>query len=541
MLQANRITKYYGAQLILDGVSFTINPGDHAGLVGPNGCGKSTLLHILAGEEEPDGGTVSLSSDASLGYLPQGVRIEDDSNIFDYVLAGIAGYAQVKREMLDLAARLEAEPQNEHLLTVYGDSLTLFEGLGGYKLEHRMQAILGGLGVGHLPPETPVRQLSGGEGTRVSLARLLLSAPSYLLLDEPTNHLDIEALEWLEDFLHTYSGAVLVVSHDRALLDNTVGRILELNEHTHQVREYTGNFSTYAREKERERQKLLAIWKDQQAEIRRMEADIQRTRQQAQNTEQRTIDSSQRRYAKKVAKKATARQKRLQRYLESGERIEKPATLEHIRLDFGRPMRSGQMVVHLEGIGLHYGERWLFQDANLDLQYGDRVALVGPNGSGKTSLLQLIMGEVPPAEGTTRTGPSVQFGYMPQKQENLDPTSTAMQVIQALAPMGENEVHHFLHFFLFKPDEVRREVGRLSYGQRARLLLARLVASGANCLILDEPINHLDIPSREQFEEALLTYPGTVLIAVHDRAFIRRFAKGIWRIRDRCIQRQYEL
>jgi ATPase subunit of ABC transporter with duplicated ATPase domains len=541
MLQANRVTKYYGAQLILDSVSFTINPSGRVGLVGPNGSGKTTLLRILAGEEEPDNGTVSLSSGSSLGYLPQGVRIDQDTSISDYVLSGIEGHQQAKNEMSELAARLEADPQNKQLLAMYGDSLTQFERLGGYALEHRMQAILDGLGVGYLLLETPVRQLSGGEGTRVSLARLLLSVPSYLLLDEPTNHLDIEALEWLEDFLHSYSGAVLVVSHDRALLDNTVKRILELGEHTHKVREYTGNYSDYALEKAREYEKLLAIWKDQQAEIRRLEADIQRTKQQAQNTEQKTIDSSQRRYAKKVAKKATVRQKRLHRYLESDNRIEKPATLEHIRLDFGKSMRSGQMVARLENIGLRYGERWLFQIVNLDLQYGDRVALVGPNGSGKTSLLRLIMDEIPPAEGIIRTGPSVQFGYMPQKQENLDPTSNAMQVIQALAPIGESEVHHFLHFFLFQPDEVRREVGRLSYGQRARLLLARLVVSGANCLVLDEPINHLDIPSREQFEEALMVYQGTVLVAAHDRAFVRRFAQHIWRIHDQHIQKQFEL
>ncbi len=541
MLQANQISKSYGAQTVLDGVSFVINPGDRTGLVGPNGSGKTTLLRILTGEEMPDSGLVSLSPGETLGYLPQGLPLSTDSTVEEYMLSGIAGYAEARRSMAQALDELEKAPADPQALQHYGDALTRFENLGGYTLEHQVEIILNGLGLGYLQSDARLKPLSGGERTRLSLARLLLAAPSILVLDEPTNHLDIAALEWLESFLTDYRGAVLIVSHDRVFLDRTVRRILELNENTRQVREYHGSYSDYALAKEKEREKLWAIWRDQQVEIRRLEADVQRTKQQALSTERGINDSSQRRYAKKVAKKALSKEKRLIRYLESGERIEKPATLEHIRLDFGSPMRSGQMVVQMKEVGQCFGERWLFRAVNRSLEYGERVALVGPNGSGKTSLLRLILGEAQPAEGKISVGPSVRLGYMPQQQETLHPHTSPLEVIRALAPMSVSEVHHFLHFFLFEADEVQREVGKLSYGQRARLLLARLVVSGANCLLLDEPINHLDIPSREQFEEALAAFPGTVLVSAHDRAFIRHFASSIWRLDAGRIDLVYEL
>ncbi|MFN2145620.1 MAG: ribosomal protection-like ABC-F family protein [Anaerolineales bacterium] len=541
MLQANQINHAYGAQTVLTNVSFVINPGEHVGLVGPNGSGKTTLLRILTAEEEPDSGVVSLAPGDTLGYLPQGLEAALDLSVEQYLLTGIAGYLEARRSMEKSLKALTADPNDPACLKDYGEHLTRFERLGGYDLEHRLEAVLAGLGLDYLPLGASLGPLSGGERTRLSLARLLLAEPSVLVLDEPTNHLDIEALEWLEDFLLGYAGAVLVVSHDRVFLDRIVTRILELDDLTHEVREYYGSYSDFAEAKRKEREKLLETWKDQQAEIRRLEADIHRTKQQALSTEQSTINDKMRRYAKKVAKKAISKEKRLQRYLEDEARVEKPTTLAHIRLDFGAPMRSGQVVAEVESLGQCFGDRWLFRDANRTLQYGERVALVGPNGSGKTTLLRLLLGQMQPTEGQVSVGPSVQLGYMPQQQETLDPKATALEIIRAIAPMSVSDVHHFLHFFLFEADEVRRQVGLLSSGQRARLLLARLVVSGANCLLLDEPINHLDIPSRQQFEDALGAFPGTVLISVHDRAFIRNFASSIWRIRDGGIDRLYEL
>ena len=376
----------------------------------------------------------------------------------------------------------------------------------------------------------PINHLSGGQRTRVSLARLLISHPSILLLDEPTNHLDIEALEWLEGFLAAYRGAVLVVSHDRRFLDMTVRRILELDPDKHTLREYAGNYSQYEETKDSELERLWGSWKDQQVEVRRLEEDIRRTKEHALSTERGTRNDHQRRLAKKVAQRAISKEKRLQRYMGSDERVERPDAPEQMRLAFAPNLRSGQVVITLKEVSKAFGKNILFEGVDQVLQHGERVALVGPNGSGKTTLLKMIMNEVEPTSGVVTVGPSVRIGYMPQQQEVLDPRENALETIQRLAPMNESEVFNFLHYFLIYGDKVRLPTSYLSYGERSRLMLARLVVSGANCLLLDEPINHLDIPSRQQFELALEAFPGTILVSVHDRAFIERFATRIWRV-----------
>lgn len=531
MLQLTHVSKSYGAQTILDDVSFVVNAGERVGLVGPNGCGKTTLLRIIAGQAQPDRGVVSLR--ASVGYLPQGIALDDARTVGEYVRAGVTEYDEARARVEALAAQLAQSPE---LIAQYGEAVARFEALGGYAVEHRIEEILAGLGL-DVPQDALIAKLSGGQRTRVGLACLLLAEPNLLLLDEPTNHLDIDALEWLERFLADYRGAAIIVSHDWAFLDATISRILELDEQTHRVTEYAGNYSIYAATKARERDKQWAAWKDQQAEIRRIEADIARTKAQAQRTEQRTKNDQLRRYAKKVAKKAKAREHRLRRYLDSQERVDKPQQTWKMKLEFGAMPRGGQIVVTLNDLGCAFGERWLFRHANLTLQHGERIALVGPNGSGKTTLLRIIAGELAPSEGGVHIGSNVRVGYMPQEQETLDAHTMPLEIIRALAPMSETEARHFLHFFLFEGDEVFTRVGALSYGERARLLLARLVVSGANCLLLDEPINHLDIPSRARFQSALDAFPGTVLIAVHDRAFIDRFAVGIWAVEEGVVRR----
>ncbi len=538
MLQVHQAAKYYGVQTILENITFSINPEDRVGLVGPNGSGKSTLLRILTGEEAPDQGSVFLAPGANLGYLPQGLELDLEDSVGAYIRAGMAGFQEAYQQV-EMFTRLLESDHTQPVLDAYGEALSRFEALGGFGVEHKIDTVLEGLGLGEVAQEERMRHLSGGQRTRVGLARLLVAEPSILLLDEPTNHLDIEALEWLEGFLTTYRGAVLIVSHDRRFLDQSVRRILELDPDKHTLREYPGNYSEYQEMKAREIEKQWGEWKDQQTETRRLEQDIRQTKEHALSTERGTNNDHMRRLAKKVAQRAKAKEKRLQRYLSAEERVERPNAEGSMRLAFSPNLRSGQMVISLSEVGMAFGERWLFQDVNQTLQYGERVALVGPNGAGKTTLLRLIMGEVMPTKGTVFVGPSVRIGYMPQQQEALDPRESALETIQHLAPMNETEMFTFLHYFLIQGDKVRLPTANLSYGERARLLLARLVVSGANCLLLDEPINHLDIPSRQQFETALEAFPGAVLVSVHDRAFIDRFATRLWRIKAGTLRHEH--
>ncbi len=540
MLVVNNLTKFYGSRVILDAVSFVINQGDRVGLVGANGCGKSTLLRIIAGEEAPDSGQVAVDSSARLGYLQQKLEVPAGRTIAEQVRSGIEGLEEAHKAVERLASRMASASDDklDQTIAAYNAALTRFEALGGYQADHRMEALLAHLGLASLNPDSPVDLLSGGEQTRIQLAGLLLAEPNLLLLDEPTNHLDIGALEWLEGYLAGYPGAVLVVSHDRAFLDRVVTQILELDDLTHRVTAYAGNYTAYAGAKARGIDKQWEAWRDQQAEIRRIKRDIQRTHQQAQRAERATNNDYYRRLAKKVAKKAKARESRLERTLNSGEMVEKPAQRWNLKLDFGEMPRGGQEVIVLEGVGHRYeGQDWLFRHADLMLTHGERIALLGPNGSGKSTLLRIIAGELDPAEGQARIGANVRLGYMPQGQETLDPDATPLSLIRGAAPLSETDARNFLHFFLFPGDEVFVPVGSLSYGERARLLLARLVLEGANCLVLDEPLNHLDIPSRERFEAALDVFPGTVLAAVHDRAFIEQFASGVWALEDGALRR----
>ncbi|CAG0940436.1 putative ABC transporter ATP-binding protein YheS [Anaerolineae bacterium] len=553
MLQLTHITKSYGIQTVLDDVSFIVNAGERVGLIGPNGCGKTTLLRIIAGQEQPDRGVASLH--ASVGYLAQGIALDDARTIGEYVRAGIAGYADARHQVELLAAQMAQSPE---LIAEYGQALVRFDALGGYAVEQRAEEILAGLGL-DAPQDTPINQLSGGQRTRVGLARVLLAEPNLLLLDEPTNHLDIAALEWLERFLASYRGAAIIVSHDWMFLDATVTRILELDDKTHRIAEYVGNYSDYRDAKERERETQFAAWQDQQIEVKRLQNAARHMRGLAKFRKGGKADTGDK-FAKgffanrglETVRRAKQIERRVERLL-TEEKIDKPQQSWQMKLEFGTAPRGGQIVLTLDDLGFAYcgddllGRRrqddragrptWLFRHANLTLRHGERIALVGANGSGKTTLLRIIAGELAPSEGSVRIGVNVRIGYMPQEQETLDANATPLALIRSIAAMDETDARHLLHFFLFEGEAVFTCVGALSFGERARLLLARLVVSGVNCLLLDEPINHLDIPSRARFQTALEAFPGAILIATHDRAFIDQFAThaknagraaGIW-------------
>jgi ATP-binding cassette subfamily F protein 3 len=538
MLQVSNLSKSFGDHLVFERVSFVLNAGERLGLIGSNGCGKTTLLKIILGELQPDTGSAWRSpAGLRVGYLAQSLQFEPGQTVGQAMKAGIAGLAEAEARLEGLAVALAAAhgPELQRLLGQYDQAAQAFERLGGYDVGARTDAILGGLGFQSLDLETPVEILSGGQKTRLGLARLLLANPDLLLLDEPTNHLDIGALEWLEQFLRGYRGAILIVSHDRAFLDHTVSAVLELDELSHTAVSYPGTYSAYVEAKEREREKQWAAYREQQEFIIRLQSTIAAKKGYARSIEQGTIDFAPRKIAKGIAHKAVIQQRRLQRLLDSEERIERPGLTWQMKLDFAETAPTGRDVLRLEGVSMGFGPRELFRDVTLTLRAGERVALVGPNGSGKTTLARLILGELPPWSGRIRLGTGVRLGYYAQEQQDLDPDGTPYESILAVAPLSQTEVRSFLHRFLFAGDEVFLPVRSLSFGERARLSLARLVVQGCNFLLLDEPINHLDIPSRSRFEQAMSAFTGTVLAIVHDRYFIEHFATGVWAIEGATI------
>ncbi len=543
MLQVNKVSKRYGDDVILDGVSFVVNPGDRVGLIGPNGCGKTTLFRIIIGEEPPDGGGVAFSpSELRVGYLAQGLEYSPDDTVGDLLLSQ-SRRQQVEAEVARLAAAMAAASgeEQETLFEAYNTALAELETLGDEVVAHKAQVVLAGLDLAGLSLDTPVQILSGGQKTRLGLARVLLSEPQLLLLDEPTNHLDIDALEWLEVWLRDFRGAALIVSHDRAFLDHTVSRVLDLDFGEHCVTEYVGNYSDYIEAWEKKHEKQWALYHDQVAEIERLKRDAQQTKRQALRAEHAAYSVNERRLAKKVAKKAKAKEKRLERYLERDDLVERPRFTWQMKLEFEDLPQSGQDVLTLEDVAMGFDGPSLFSDVNQVLRQGERVALIGPNGAGKTTLLRLITGELTPTAGQIRLGSNVRLGYYAQEQETLDEASNAYETVRAVAPVSETETRNFLHYFLFSGDDVFIPVRDLSYGERSRLTLAVLVAQGCNLLLLDEPINHLDIPSRERFEQAMRAYEGTVMAVVHDRYFIGRFATALWVVERGSVQRYIDL
>ena len=522
-------------------VSFTVNAGERVGLIGPNGCGKTTLLRIIAGEIDASSGSVQrIPPHLRVGYLAQGLPAPDETPLRDVLFPRAADLRVAEDEVERLAGVLASAGDDLKTLTpAYDAALARLEHLSRDDDPGTVERVLAGLDLAALPLDAPVGTLSGGQKTRLGLAALLLNDPQLLLLDEPTNHLDVTALTWLEGWLRDFPGGALIVSHDRTFLDETVTRLVALNDQTGTARVFEGSYSAYAAAVRSELDRQWAQWRDQQVEIARLQADMRQTMACAVRKENATNNDRQRRYAKKVAHKAKAKETRLRRYLESAERVEKPRSRWGLKLDFGDLPPTGQDVVFLDKLTAGYDPRApLLRDLTLTVRAGERVAVLGPNGHGKSTLLKTIVGMLPPLAGRVRLGASVRVGYLAQQQEILDPGSNALAVIQAEAPLGHTKARSFLHYFLFSGDDVFMPIADLSFGERARLMLAVLVARGANLLVLDEPINHLDVPSREKFEEALGAFQGSVLTVVHDRYFVDRFATTVWTIADGALREE---
>ncbi len=531
MLTVQNISKSYGIETILKDISFSLNPGERMGMVGPNGCGKTTLLRILTRQEMPDAGSFHTPPGVAIGYMPQGLELDGHETVGSFLQQE---GSDLSRQLESLALALAKAPEHTGLLQAY--DLTLRRLQAAAESSGRLAEVRAGLGLDGFPPETPLGILSGGQKTRLSLARVLLAEPQLLLLDEPTNHLDLEMLAWLEGWLGRFRGAALIVSHDRAFLDAVATGILEIDLRTHKGRLYPGNYSDYLEARQAELERHWQAYQDQRMEIARLQeaaSHLRRTARFRRGGKADTPDKFAKGFFGDRSSGTVARAKHIERRLEhllTDERIEKPQQSWQMKLDFGETPSSGSSALSLHDLAIGYGEAILLQDLRLHVWQGARLALVGPNGSGKTTLLRTIAGLLPPLAGEVRLGAAIRLGYMAQEQENLDPELDAYTSIRNLAPFSETEARAFLHQYLFSGDDVFIPTGRLSYGERARLLLACLVAQGCNLLLLDEPINHLDIPSRVRFEQALATFEGTALVVSHDRYFIEGYASEIWEV-----------
>ncbi|MCB9437118.1 MAG: ABC-F family ATP-binding cassette domain-containing protein [Anaerolineales bacterium] len=532
MLVVSNIAKRFGIEEpLFNGVSFTVNARERVGLIGPNGSGKSTLLKIVMGELQPDQGSILFTPPSlRIGYLAQGLTVDDNLTIREVLYPQLTALetAEVDVERLADAMATAHDDALESLMSAYGEALERLENLSRSVDVAKGETLLAAFELDNLVVQ--VGNLSGGQKTRLGLAALLLNAPQLLILDEPTNHLDVVALEWLEGWLQDFDGGALIVSHDRTFLDHAVNQIVAIQ--NHRARVYVGNYRDYVETVQSEQDKHWAVWRDQQTEIARMEQVVHHMMSKAARKENATKDSTQRRYAKKVAKRGKAQEKRLERYLASDERVDKPQQTWQLKLDFADLPATGQDVVFLEDAAIGYGDTPLLEHLNLSMRAGERVVVLGPNGHGKSTLLKTIIGALSPLAGSVRLGASIKVGYLAQEQDILDPTGTALATLQQASPMNQTEARSFLHFFLFTGDNPLRPIADLSYGERSRLMLALLVAQGSNLLVLDEPINHLDVPSREQFEQALSSFPGSVLAVVHDRYFVDKFATTVWHVRE---------
>jgi len=523
------ITKSYGAELIFSGVSFRVDGRDRIGLVGPNGAGKTTLLGILSGALQPDQGTFSLAEGTTVGYLPQIITFDATHSLYEEMLSVFAEVHQWEQELHQLAARM-AEPETlddadayQQVLERYADLLERFEHAGGYTTEQRVRQVLDGLGFSRAQQSAPATQLSGGQQTRAALGKLLLQQPQLLLLDEPTNHLDLMAIEWLEEYLTSWDGAFILVSHDRYFLDRVTQRTIDISHGRAEL--YPGNYSNYLRL----RAERLVRW--------------QREYEEQQEYIARTEDFIRRYKAGQRSREARGRQTLLDRM----ERIARPPSDRTMTFRISPTVQPGQVVLSTENLVVGFSaprttsagglpEATLrVQVPDTEIMRGDRIGLIGANGGGKTTLLRTLIGHLQPLQGRAIRGHNVRIGYYAQTHEHLDENALVIDEVRNSSHLSPEGARTYLGRFLFTGDDALKTVSALSGGERSRLALAKLTLEGANLLVLDEPTNHLDLPSREALEQILAAFDGTLIFVSHDRYFTDALASTLWVLQDGAV------
>jgi len=511
------ISKILGGNLIFSDLSFEINRGDRVGIVGRNGTGKTTIFKILSDIEKPDSGEIYLRKGTTIGYLEQLPSRDDQLTVYELLQNAFQDLYKLEKRMKKLAQEMEQGSEDQQIggkLKEYGMLQEEFTQLGGYEIENQISKVVNGLGITQLINKE-FRLLSGGEQTKVGLGVILLIKPDFLLLDEPTNHLDIFAVEWLEEYLKNYSGTIAVISHDRYFLNNIINKIFDLDDGELTV--YHGNYSYFVNEKEQRLLAEFAAYQDQQKRIKKMKEAIKRLREWANR-------------ANPPNEGLHRRARNMERSLERMEKFKRPnINPQKINLDFEVNERSGNEVVVFENVSKSFNQLKLFEDLNLNVKYGERVAIIGKNGTGKTTIFNLLLGEVAPDKGKIKLGSNVKFGYLSQNiKRDYEGKLSTLEAFRSEVAVTEGEARSILAKFLFFQDSVFKRVRSLSGGELIRLKLAQLMHQEINLLILDEPTNHLDIETREVLEEALDNFPGTILCISHDRHFINKLFNTIY-------------